>query len=96
MGNFNSFSGTPKFSQSVEINPANITADTVSVQTFTVEGLTTDMIPLVGWPGAAEFADVRILSARVTAADTLELTFWNFNAGSARNLAAFTINVVGI
>lgn len=91
---FSSFSGVPKFSSAVSINPSSVTADTVSVQTFTVPGLTVDMIPVVGWPGAAEFTDVRIVSSRITAVNTLELTFLNF--GSTRDLAAFTIQVVGL
>ena len=91
---FSSFSGVPKFSSAVSINPAEVTGDSVSVQTFTVPGLTVDMIPVVGWPGTAEFADVRIISARITAANTLELALFGF--GSTRNLAAFTIQVVGL
>ena len=91
---FSSFSGVPKFSSAVSINPASVTADTVSAQTFTVHGLTVDMIPVVGWPGTAEFTDVRIVSARITAVNTLELTFLNF--GSTRDFAAFTIQVVGL
>lgn len=96
MAYFASFASVPKFAQAVSINPASINAATISVQTFAIPGLTTDMVPAIGWPGTAEFADVRIISARVSAADTLELTIQNFNAGSARNLAAFDIYVVGL
>lgn len=91
---FNSFSGVPKFSGAVSINPTSVTGDSVSVQTFTVPGLTVDMIPVVGYPGTAEFTDVRIISARITAVDTLELAFFGF--GSTRDLAAFTLQVVGL
>ena len=93
---FQPFSSMPKFAAGVSINPASVAAATISVQTFTVAGLTTDMIPVVGWPGTAEFADIRIISARVSAKNTLELTFENFNGSSARDLATFTINVIGL
>ncbi len=92
---FNSFSSVPKFSGAVSIDPDSVSNGVVSVQTFSVPGLTVDMIPVVGWPGTAEFADIRIVSARITAADTLELAFFNFGVG-ARDLAAFTIQVVGL
>jgi len=92
---FRGFSSVPKFSGAVSINPASVTNATVSLQTFTVNGLTVDMIPVVGWPGTAESDDVRIISARVAAANTLELAFYNFGAAPV-DLGAFEIQVLGL
>lgn len=88
------FAGLAKKVFDVTIDPTSVTNGTVSLQTFAVPGLTLDMFPVVqvdSW----EFADVRIVSARVSAANTLELAFQNFGVG-ARNLAAFPIKVMGL
>lgn len=92
---FRGFSSVPKFSGAANINPDSVTNATVSLQAFTVNGLTTDMIPVVGWPGTAESADVRIISARITADNTLELAFYNFG-GAPVNLGEFEIQILGL
>lgn len=62
------------------INPASIAAATSVEQTFTVTGLTTADKPVVIKPTAT--AGVGIVNARVSAADTLALTFMNATAGA--------------
>ena len=62
------------------INPAAVGAGTSAEQTFTVTGLTTSDVVVVNKPSAT--TGVGIVNARVSAADTLALTFMNATAGS--------------
>ncbi len=62
------------------LTPANVAANTTAEQTFTVTGLTTGDTVAVAVPGLA--AGVGLVGARVSAADTLALTFGNFTAGA--------------
>jgi hypothetical protein len=61
------------------LTPVSVAATTAAEQTFTVPGLlTTDMVD-VNWPGSA--TAVGLVGARVSAANTLALTFVNPTAG---------------
>lgn len=62
------------------INPASIAAATSAEQTFTVTGLTTADKVVVIKPSVT--AGVGIVNARVSAADTLAITFMNATAGA--------------
>lgn len=62
------------------INPAAVAAATSAEQTFTVTGLTTSDKVFVIKPTAT--AGVGIVNARVSATDTLAITFMNATAGS--------------
>lgn len=62
------------------INPASIAAATSAEQTFTVTGLAVGDIPVVIKPSAT--AGVGIVNARVSAANTLAITFMNATAGA--------------
>lgn len=62
------------------INPASVAAATSAEQTFTVTGLTTSDKVFVIKPTAT--AGVGIVNARVSAADTLAITFMNATAGA--------------
>lgn len=62
------------------INPASIAAATSAEQTFSVPGLAVGDIPVVIKPSAT--AGVGIVNARVSATDTLALTFMNATAGA--------------
>lgn len=62
------------------INPAAVGAATSAEQTFTVTGLAVGDIPVVVKPTGT--AGVGIVGARVSAANTLALTFMNATAGS--------------
>jgi hypothetical protein len=68
------------------LTPSAITADTVVEQTFTASGLTTDDIVTVNKPTAQ--ADIGIVGARVSATNTLAITFVNIDAASARTPTA--------
>lgn len=57
------------------INPAAVSANTTSEQTFTVNGLNTTDILVVNKP--SHNAGLGIVNARVSAANTLALTFMN-------------------
>lgn len=72
---------TPKvqtFSQT--LNPTSVSANTTSEQTFTVTGLTTTDIVSVNKP--SHQAGLGIVNCRVSAADTLAITFMNTTAGA--------------
>lgn len=62
------------------IDPASIAATTTVEQTFTVTGLTTGDKVFVNKPTVT--AGVGIVNARVSAADTLAITFVNATAGA--------------
>jgi hypothetical protein len=65
----------------VSINPASIAAATSAEQTFTVTGLEVgDIVVAVNKPTAT--AGVGIVNMRVSAANTLALTFMNATAGA--------------
>jgi hypothetical protein len=60
------------------INPASVAAATSAEQTFTVTGLEVGDIPVVVKPTAS--AGLGLVNARVSAANTLALTFMNATA----------------
>jgi len=93
MSNFAGFSAVPKFSQKVTLNPANVPAASVNVETFTVNGLRVGMVPIVHAPSLE--AGVTLISSRITAANTLELTFQN-NTGGGINPASQAFEVLGL
>jgi len=59
----------------VDLDPASVAANTVVRQTFTVAGLTTTDAIIVNPPVLT--AGLEVVNARVTATDTLQITFWN-------------------
>lgn len=76
-------SGTPVTQVRVytpNLTPANVAANTTAEQTFAVVGLATTDTVTVNVPGLA--AGVGLVGARVSAADTLALTFGNFTGGA--------------
>jgi len=64
----------------VSFNPASIAANTVSRQTVTVTGITTNDIITVNPPALT--SGLELLGYRVSAADTVTLTFWNSTGGA--------------
>jgi hypothetical protein len=62
------------------LNPASVAAATSAEQTFTVNGLAVGDIVYVTKPTAT--AGVGIVGARVSAANTLAITFMNATAGA--------------
>jgi len=66
----------PKVSTySPQLDPASVAANTTAEQTFTVKGLNTRDIPVVSKPSLT--AGIGIVGARVSAKDTLAITFIN-------------------
>lgn len=65
---------------SVTINPTSVSANTTSEQTFTVTGLSTTDIVFVNKP--THQAGMALVGYRVSAKDTIALTFMNTTAGS--------------
>lgn len=64
----------------VTIDLASVAANTSAEQTFTVTGLSTDMMVFVNKSDLD--AGIGIVNARVSAADTLALTIMNSTAGA--------------
>ena len=62
------------------LNPTTVTAGTTSEQTFTVTGLTTRDLVLVNKP--SHQSGLALVGARVSAANTLALTFMATAAGN--------------
>ena len=76
------------------LTPAATATITSAEQTFTVTGLTTSMNVLSVKPAVAQTAGLGLCQARVTATDTLGLTFVNPTAGSLTAVAStYTIVV---
>lgn len=73
------------------INLASINATTYSTQTFTVAGLDTDDIILVNPPALT--SGLYLLSSRVSATDTLSMTFYN-STGAPIDEAAATYKIM--
>lgn len=88
MAIYTPFNGAPKASGTVSINAASINAQTLSKQTFTIRGLRTTDMPVVTFPDWSDASTIILSNVRISAANTLELTFFNFHATDAENLAA--------
>lgn len=65
---------------SLTIDVASVASATTAEQTFTVTGLTTDMFVAVNKPSLN--AGLGVANARVSAANTLAITFVNATAGA--------------
>ena len=77
------------------LTPASVAAASVAEQTFAVSGLTTSDKVFVE-PPAETNTDIMLVSARVSAADTLALRFYNKNGTTAQTPASGTYKVVAI
>lgn len=73
------------------ISPAAVAANTSAEQTFTLDGLLETDFVAVSKPTAQ--AGLGIVGARVSAANTLAITFGNFTAASITPTAAETYQV---
>lgn len=76
------------------LSPAQIAAATTAEQTFTVNGLLTTDVVLVQKPTAQ--AGIGIVGARVTAANTLGITFVNATAATPTTPTAAEIYVITV
>ncbi|MDE2439563.1 MAG: hypothetical protein KGP14_00960 [Betaproteobacteria bacterium] len=78
---------------SVTLSPAQVAANTTAEQTFTVPGLrTSDVIVEVSKP--TQQAGLAIGGSRVSAANTMAVTFINATAGAITPTASETYQVV--
>lgn len=78
----------------VEISPAAVAANTTAEQTFTVTGLLTTDVVSVNKPTAQ--AGLGIVGARVSAADTLAITFSNNTGAAITPTAAETYKIIAV
>ena len=78
----------------VTISPAAVAANTSAEQTFTVTGLSTNDAVFVTKPTAQ--AGIGIVGTRVSAADTLAITFGNFTAGGITPTASQLYKIVAV
>lgn len=78
---------------SATLNPAAVAANTTSEQTFTVSGLSVSDIVVVNKP--SHTAGLGIVNARVSAANTLALTFQN-TTGASIDAGAEIYTIVSI
>lgn len=82
------------FAVQVTLDPAAVSAATSAEQTFTVAGLLPgDIVIAVNKPSAT--AGVGIVNARVSAANTLAMTFMNATAGSLNPASESYVVVIG-
>jgi hypothetical protein len=83
---------TPRYFASLTVSPAQVNANTTASQTFTVQGLTTDMLVVVNQ--VSPTAGVWMLGARVSAANTLQVDFQNTTGGNLTPTASQEFRVV--
>jgi len=83
---------TPRLFQTVTVSPALINANSLSVETYTVNGLQTDMITLTHQQITQ--AGIVLLHSRVSAANTLEVTWFNGTSGSITPTAGQFLDLV--
>ena len=77
----------------VSFDPASINANTVSRQDITVTGVQTNDIIFLNPPGLT--SGLELISYRVKAADTVEVTLWN-STGGAINEGSGTYKIIAI
>ena len=83
---------TPRLFASTTISPTAVGTSTYSTQTFTVKGLQTDMCVVVNQ--IVPDTGVLMTGARVSAANTLSLDFFNTTAASVSPASAQEIRLV--
>jgi hypothetical protein len=83
---------TPRYFASITLSPSAINGNSTSRETYTVNGLATDMCLYVNQISTQ--AGLFLLGARVSAANTLQLDWWNSNVGSITPTTSQEIRVV--
>ena len=89
---FNVGSGSYQFAQTVTLNPASVTANSVATETFTITGIRTDVMYRVD--ALSLDAGLFILGCFPTAANTLQINFFN-PTGSDINPASQSFRIIG-
>ncbi len=85
-------SGSYQFAQTVTLNPANVAANSVATETFTITGIRTDTMYYVD--ALSLDAGLFIIGCIPTAANTLQINFFN-PTGSDINPASQSFRIVG-
>lgn len=93
MANLRVGSVTPRFVQTLSLSPSSVPANNMSLETYTVNGLTTDMLPVVQQQSLDD-NQLRAVDCRVTAANTLEICWLNFKNASVAPAASQTVFLV--
>lgn len=78
---------------SIALNPVSVAANTVVRQTFTVNGMSTADFISVNPPSL--IAGLEILNCRVTASNTLQITFWN-STGAPIDAGSQTYQILAV
>lgn len=82
----------PQFVQEVTLNPSNVTANSISEETFTVTGVRTDV--MYEADALSLEAGLQLLKPTPTAANTLKLRIWN-TTNADINPASQTFRIIG-
>lgn len=85
---------TARLAQNLVISPSAIPGNTTARETYTLNGLQTDMAVVVNQLTVT--AGVYLIGARVSAANTLQLDWWNSTGGSLTPTASQTVYVVAV
>ncbi len=84
---------TPRYFASLTLSPSQINANSTARETYTVTGLQTDMLVAVNQITVT--AGVYLIGARVSAANTLQLDWWNSTGGNLTPTASQEIRIIG-
>ena len=84
---------TPRFIQELSLSPTSIPANRWSLETYTVNGLTTDMFP-VAQQLTLDNNGLRIIDSRISAANTLEICWWNSTNATVTPAASQSVHLV--
>ncbi len=76
---------TPRYFASLTLSPSSVGSGTTASQTFTVNGLATDMLVCVN--KISTDANIFLVGARVSAANTLQLDFQNISTAATPTAA---------
>jgi len=93
MASFRGGSGDYQFLSNVTLNPANVTASSISSETFTITGINTDTMYVVDAPSLE--AGLFLLGAVPTAVNTLRLDILNTTLADI-NPASQVFRIIGL
>lgn len=83
---------TARLFQALQVSPAAINANSLSVETYTLNGLQTDMAVHVNQQAVQ--AGIVLVHALCDTVNVLKVTWWNATGGSLTPTAAQWLNVV--
>lgn len=95
MAYYAGFSGVPKWASAETLNPTAIPGRSTQVETFTVTGLRAEIHGIIHVFAPSLEAGIIVQNARISANDTLEITFKNETDASV-NPASQSFYVIGL